>query len=487
MATDRAECSRIAESVEALLPALERFNRFEAPDRSGSGRQMWSAALDQPLPQRGEGLDSVLSALEQTIIPNGLRSGAPGFSGWVTTAPTTAGVAAMLASSVAGAQRYWVQAFNALETLALQWLIELLDLGSGLQGLFLSGGSVANLIGLGAARQYAGERVGCDPSRDGLPPDRRWRVYASSEVHHCVFRAAGVLGIGRQNVERIDVDDELRVLPGALERALERDARAGVAPIAIVASAGTVNTGAVDPISDLARIAAERGIWLHVDGAYGLFGRLDPRIAHLFEGVERAQSIAVDPHKWLAAPPGCGAAFVRDRALLERAFTMEPADYAEGAMVTEVRSTFDSPGDASYHQLGVEMSARPRGVTVWAILKEIGAEGLRERIVRHNDFARHVAMRAGTDPRLEALHEPTLSICCFRYRPNGASEVQIDRLNADIAQRLREEGIVPSTTRVRGTFAIRPCFINPRTMRADVDGLVDRVCALGDALAPVTR
>ena len=332
-ATEHAECERLAHYVNALLPALERFNNFAGPDLAGPRRAKWRALLDQPLPEHAQGLESVLSDLREIVIPNGLRIGGPSFAGWVTTAPTTAGTVASLAATVGGAQRYWETAYNFLETVALRWLCKLLGLNSRFQGLFVSGGSVANLVALGAARQYAFERLGIDPARDGMPDQHRWRLYASSEVHHCVLRAAGILGIGRRNVSQIPVDAELRIDLAALEAALDRDAAANLVPIAIVANAGTTNTGAVDPIAQVAAVARRRKIWLHVDGAYGLFGRLDPRVASLFDGVEEADSVVVDPHKWLAAPAGSGVVFVRDHALQERAFAMEPADYAEGSLV----------------------------------------------------------------------------------------------------------------------------------------------------------
>jgi aromatic-L-amino-acid decarboxylase len=174
--------------------------------------------------------------------------------------------------------------------------------------------------------------------------------------------------------------------------------------------------------------------------------------------------------------------FVRDRALLERAFTMEPADYAEGAMAAgEIKSTFDSMGE-DYLQLGPEMSAPSRGVAVWTILKEIGTAGMRDRVVRHCSYARRVFELASADERLEALSRPTLSICCYRYRTPGAPEGVLDDLNADIAQRLHIEGIVPSTTRVGGKLVIRPCFINPRTTIKEVEQMVARTRAIGDQL-----
>jgi aromatic-L-amino-acid/L-tryptophan decarboxylase len=483
-ADDVAESGRLAEAIERLLPQLDEFVRFDDPARGGREREQWATKVETPVPREGVGLDAVLDELA-SLIPFGLANGAPGFSGFITTGPTTAGVAASLAGTVAGSQRWWVQPFNLLETVALRWLAELLGLPAGVQGVFTSGGSVANLLALGAARQHAFERIGVDPARDGLPAGTRWRVYASSEVHHAVTRSCGVLGLGRESVASLPVDAEQRIDVAALEAALQDDAAAGVLPVAIVATAGTVNTGAVDPIGQLVDVAESTGIWLHVDGAYGLFGVLDPEVAGLYDGLERADSWVVDPHKWLATPVGCGAVFVRDRELLGRAFTMEEADYLEGAVggpELELASTFDHFGD-SFHNFHVEQSAPSRGVLVWAVLREIGADGVGARVIRDNGFARRLAGIVEEHPELELLRRPTLSICCFRYRPPGLDESDLDELNKAILRRLRAEGrLFPSSTRVAGAYAIRPCYINPRTTVAEVDGLAEAVVAIGQTL-----
>jgi len=198
--------------------------------------------------------------------------------------------------------------------------------------------------------------------------------------------------------------------------------------------------------------------------------------------MERADSVAADPHKWLAAPLGCGAVFVRDRSLLGRAFTLEPAEYLEGsAGAGNPESPFDDFGE-QYHDFNVEQSAQSRGVTVWANLAEIGRAGMRDRVRRHLDFARHVERRAREHPRLELVEPATLSICCFRYRSPDLDERRTNELNARVAKRLRSETpYVPSTTTVGGRYVIRPCYINPRTTMRDVDGLVDAVIRIGDA------
>ncbi len=196
------------------------------------------------------------------------------------------------------------------------------------------------------------------------------------------------------------------------------DKAAGCTPIAVVASAGTVNTGAIDPLRDVLQICRDEQVWLHVDGAYGGFGILDPEVASCLQGPTEADSVTVDPHKWLAVPLGCGATFVRDRAVLGRALTLEPAEYLEGAASHEETpgSQFDGLG-YRFHDFNLEQSARSRGVTVWAALNEMGAEGMRERVTRHNAFARHLAGLVQASPVLELLAPVTLSICCFRYVP----------------------------------------------------------------------
>jgi aromatic-L-amino-acid decarboxylase len=482
-AADPSETSRLSEAITRLLPALEQFNRFEGMDQAAHERGRWLAALERELPEQGCGLDEVLRELAEVAIPHGLRNGAPGFNGWVTTAPTTAGTAAALAATVAGSQRWWVQPFNFLEALALRWLAKLLGLPTDWQGTFTAGGSSANLVALGAARQRAFERIGRDPSLDGVTGAAA-RIYASTEVHHVVNRAAAVLGLGRRAVRAIPVDSGGRIELGELRRALEED-RSTVVPVALVATAGTVNTGAVDPIGPMADLAAEFGSWLHVDGAYGLFGRLDERVASLYDGLERADSAVVDPHKWLATPVGIGAAFVRDRGAIGRAFTLEPAEYLEGAVESKagISSPFDDFGEL-FHDFNVDQSAPSRGAVVWAVLREIGADGMRERVRRHRDFASRLAEIATADERLELLAPPTLSICCFRYRPRELGEEAVDRLNAELAWRLRAETpYIPSTTRDAGRLAIRPCYNNPRTTLHEVEGLARAVREIGDQIS----
>jgi aromatic-L-amino-acid decarboxylase len=491
---ERAAISGLATAIQMILPALARFIEFEKPEQTAAQRAIWSAQLDEPLPRQGVGAEAALALLRDVVIPNGLHIGAPGFSGWVATMPTTVPTAAGLAAAVAGSCYMCIQAFNVLEELALRWLAEMMGIPATYQGLFTSGGSVANLVGLGAARQYAAERLGLDAGRNGIEALPRPRIYASTEVHHVVQRATAVLGLGRSAVVAIPTDEALCMDVAALRECLRQDQAAGCTPIAVVANAGTVNTGAIDPLPELATLCREQGIWLHVDGAYGLPGILDPEVAPLYGDLAAADSLVIDPHKWLAAPVGCGAVFVRDGMLLQRAFTLEAAAYVEGSQPVyaddaPLTSQFDDMGYLYMH-FGVEQSAPSRGALVWAILKEIGVDGVKERICRHNGYARHLAERVRSSPCLELVAPVTLSICCFRYVPEslrGRSDSEatekLNWLNRAVLGRVRARGrCMPSATTVRGAFAIRPCYINPRTTLADVDALADEVEACGDEL-----
>jgi aromatic-L-amino-acid decarboxylase len=316
--------------------------------------------------------------------------------------------------------------------------------------------------------------------------DRPACLYATAQAHHTVQRSAGVLGLGRRAVRVIACDPQGRMDVQDLRRSIAADQAAGVLPVAIVANAGTTNTGAIDPLRAIGEIARDHGIWYHVDGAYGLPGILDERKAALFAGLELADSTIVDPHKWLGASVGVAATFVRDRELLRRAFTQEPADYLEGSVEQDaatprlVEHSLDDFG-IPYFDYGVELSAPCRGVVVWAMIREIGVEGLRARIKRHIDMAQHIADRARIHPNLELLVEPTLSICCFRYVCAG---VDLDRLNRQLHRRLvRENRNLPSTTQVNGQLALRPCFIGARATFAQADSLVADVLRIGAEVA----
>ena len=478
-----AETGRLADAFARLSPAFEAWHAANADGPFRPYLASPGAPGTGPLPEAGVGLDAMLDELS-FIVEHGSRMSAPGWTGFITTGAATGGAAALAATAVAGGQRYTLHAFNDLEHRSLAWLAEACGLPTGLTGVYSSGGSTANLVGLGVARQAVFERRGVDVAEQGLPGGVRTRIYSSVLAHRTIHRSAAVLGLGRRSVAPIPVDRDGRIRLDELEAAMAADARDGVIPIATVAIAGTTDTGSVDRIDEVIAIARRFGSWVHVDGAYGLFANASPALAPLFTGVEGADSWIVDPHKWLATGVGVGATFVRDQGLLVRAFAEGDAAYLEGAFNEDAAtfgSQFDSMG-GPWADEGLELSAPPRGVAVWAVLREIGRAGVAARVERHVAFARSIAEQATAHPRLELLMEPQLSVVCFRYRGPGGDDA--DALNRRILDRLRAEtGHAPSSTLVGGRYAIRPCFINPRTTEREVDGLVDAVVRFGDELA----
>lgn len=487
MNDDRAECGPLSQRLRELGASLDQYLRFEHPDAM-SRYADWHGVLAQTLPEKGVGIEQVVGELGATVIANGSTIPNPGCTSFITTGATSVGVLASLAGSVASPQRIGLTAFNYLEELSLEWLAEMFELPSAMKGLYSSGGSVANLVALGAARQWAFERIGIDPSRDGV--QRPCRIYATDASHHTVHRAAAVLGMGRKAVISIAADPQGRMCTEALRQQLQADLHKGeennrdVLPVAIVANAGTTNAGVIDPLNEIAQLAKEFSIWFHVDGAYGLPGILDPRVRPLYEGLAKADSVIVDPHKWLGAPVGIGATFVRDRSLLNRAFTQEASDYLEGSVTDDnIQHSMDSLG-IPYNDFGVELSAPSRGAVVWALIREIGKKGMRERVCRHNAMARRVAELARAHPNLQVVQEPTLSICCFRYiSDDDGVECDLNALNKQIHRKLVQQGrSIPSTAVINGMLAIRPCFVGARTCWEHAEQLVEDVIAAGNEL-----
>jgi glutamate/tyrosine decarboxylase-like PLP-dependent enzyme len=475
-------------TVEQVLEPLESFLRFEDGPDPASRRSKWRAALNEPLPEKGQGAQAVVEALTEVVIPNGLRIGAPGFSGWITTMPSVVPAVANFVGSLVAAQRWYASPGNFLEVLALSWMGEMLGVGKDCGGTFTSGGAVANLVCLAAARQHAGERLGVNPTEQGASCIPEPRVYATASLHDVGVRALSVLGLGAVAMRTVPMDARRRADCDALARMMDADLAAGRTPVAVIATAGDVRTGTIDPVDAMRTIAHERGVWLHVDGAYGGFGVLDERVRPRYGDLSRIDSLAVDPHKWMAVPLGCGAALVRDGALQQRSLVIGRPDFHhfDPAGRADTGSPFDEFGEGSPYS-SVDFSARARGLTVWAALKEIGVDGMRARVGRHLDCARRVAELVRADERLELVAEPELSICCFRYLPPGAGRevsTELDKLNEAVLKGVRARGrCVPSSAVVDGKFVIRPAFVGPNTEIADADALVEEVLAVGGELS----
>jgi glutamate/tyrosine decarboxylase-like PLP-dependent enzyme len=362
-----------------------------------------------------------------------------------------------------------------VEAQVIGWLKELMGFPPSASGLLTSGCSLANLIGLQVARDRAG---GPGVKAEGLQSvPGRLVGYASEEAHSSVARAFTVLGLGNASLRRIPVDAEFRMSLPALERAIDTDHRAGLRPFCVVGSAGTVNTGATDPLEALAGLARARGLVFHVDAAFGAWARLSPRLHHQICGLEQADSIAFDLHKWGAVPYGVGCVLVRDAEAHRRAFQASAAYLAphpRGVSAVEYAG----------HELGPELSRPFRGLGPWMAFQEHGLDRLREVVEKNVEQAARVAERVRGEPELELTAPVPLNVVTFRYRGRGLSDARLDALNAEVVMRIQESGVaVPSTTRLRGRTVIRLAIVNHRSTDEDFEVLVDAVLETGRAVA----
>jgi aromatic-L-amino-acid/L-tryptophan decarboxylase len=421
------------------------------------------------LPLEGEPLGDLLGACGQVLAAG--RRTAPGFFGYVHSPPSPLGVAADLLASAADQNvTAWrsAPAATEVERVALRWLGALAGFADA-EGILLSGGSMANLTALLIALRAATEPE----------PDRRlMRAYASEETHFSVAKAADVLGIGLRSVA---VDGDQRIDIGALRAAIAEDRGEGLRPFCVVGSAGTVATGAVDRLDELAAVAADEGLWFHVDGAYGALAAADPGSRPLFAGMELANSLALDPHKWLYVPMDCGALLVRDEEAVARAFGVGAGEYVRVLADEGVESY-------AFWEHGLELSRRFRGLKVWMTLRYYGARRIAATIAEDIALARHLADRVRTEDDMELLAGPSLSICCFRHRPAGVAESELDHHNERLLAALQRDGrFYLSNARVGGRLALRACITNFRTTRADVERLVSIVRALGESAGALRR
>jgi aromatic-L-amino-acid/L-tryptophan decarboxylase len=318
----------------------------------------------------------------------------------------------------------------------------------------LSGGSQANLTALACARETtAGGR-----SETAV-------IYVSSQGHSSVMRALRILGFRSEQIRALPVDERYRLRPDALAAAMEKDVRAGRQPFLAVANAGVTNTGAVDPLGDLAAVCADHGAWLHVDAAYGGFTVLTERGREWLAGIEQADSVTLDPHKWLYQPYEAGCLLVREGPLLSNAFHIMP-DYLQDTAVGGV--------EVNFADRGIQLTRSARALKLWISLQFFGVEAFRRAIDRSLDLAVLAEERVGASAELELLSPATLGIVCFRRHPDGMDEEgSLERLNADLIRRLMEsgEGLV-SSTRVDGRYALRLCVLNHRSAAEDVERVV---------------
>lgn len=424
-----------------------------------------------PLPERGSGALEALRELLDRGLPASVTSTGPRFFHFVIGGVTPAALGgAWLTDAIDQNPGLWTASplGSALGRVSIEWLQDLFGLPSAWSGVLVTGGTMANYVGLAAARRWWGLQHGVDVENEGMSGLPAVPVFSSGYIHSSARKSLAMLGIGRERLQILKRDAAGRLDLDALRSAL-RDTDG---PAIVVANAGEVNAGDFDPISEVADLTEQHDAWLHVDGAFGLFAALAPRTRHLVAGVDRANSVAADGHKWLNVAYDCGFTFVRDPALLDGFFSQSAA---------YLTTDEEHP---NLMRRTPESSQRARGIAVWATLRAYGREGHRQMVERHLDLAQRVARRVDQAPDLERLADVPLNIVCFRYRPPRVDdEEKLNELNRRLGEAVLADGrVYVGTTVYGGKVAFRPAIVNWRTREEDVDLLVDVILELGSKL-----
>ncbi|HSJ26231.1 MAG TPA: pyridoxal-dependent decarboxylase [Longimicrobiales bacterium] len=415
-------------------------------------------------PEQGEAMEALLRDYDELILPHTTHWNHPGFMAYFSITGSGPGILGeLLAAGLNINAMLWRTgpAATELEETTLDWLRQLMGLPAGLDGTINDTASSSTLYALAAARELQADLKIREAGLAGRPDVPRLRVYCSEEAHSSVDKAVLTLGLGLTGIRHIPTDDEHALDVLALEAALAEDRAAGIRPLAVVATVGTTSTTSVDPVAAIADICTREGIWLHVDASYAGAVALLPEMRSVLDGCDRADSLVVNPHKWLLTPVDCSVLYTRRPDLLKRAFSLVP-EYLTTSDPDDVRNLMD---------YGVSLGRRFRALKLWFVLRWYGAEGLREVLRHHLRLARFFADQVADDPQFELLAPVRFSVVLFRFRPAAiASEEELERLNAEVLKRLNASGqVFLSHTKVRGRYALRLAIGNARTDRHHVE------------------
>ena len=462
----------LVDRIASFLGSLR--NRAVAPaDSADQVRTVLGAA--RTLPEQGEQADDLLKNTAELLFEHSLLNGHPGFYGYITSSAAPIGMLAeLLAAAVNANVGAWKLSPIAteIEAQTIRWLAQFIGYPADCSGLLLSGGNMANLTCFLAARAA---KAGWDVRKQGVAGGPPLLAYASTETHTWIQKAADIAGLGTEAIRWISVDKRQRMDLAALEVQYKRDLAEGYRPFLVVGTAGTVSTGAVDPLPDLAAFCQERQLWFHVDGAYGAFAAGIKEAPADLMGLTAADSVAVDPHKWLYTPLEAGCALVRDPAALRNAFSYHPPYYS-----FDVEAT-------NYYDLGPQNSRGFRALKIWLALQQAGAEAYRQMIGDDVALARHLYELAAEHPELEAFTR-NLSITTLRYVPlelresvgSEQTEAYLNRLNQLLLTNLEKSGeAFCSNALIEGKSALRFCIVNFRTSTGDIEAVPPLVARLG--------
>ena len=462
-------------AVDAVVSHRERLLERPVFGKVGAG----AALFAEPLPEDGRPFEEVLAFVREHVLPFPMGNSHPRFYGFINaTADPVGTMADYLAAAMNPNCWGGDHAAVHVEAAALRWIAEMIGYPPQAEGILVSGGSMANFTALAAARRAM---TPGNVREDGLagPGRPRLTVYASDQVHHCVDKAVDLLGIGTAQLRRIPTDERFRIVPSGLARVVAADRAAGYTPAIVVGNAGTVNTGAIDPLDELADFCRREGLWFHADGAYGALASMVPELKPLFSGIEKADSLAADPHKWLYVPYEAGATFVREPGRLAATFRKFP-EY----LATDPESPF--PGPAWFAERGVELSRGFKALKVWMGIRTHGRRAYAAQIANDVRLARYLSDAVDRRPDFERLADPVLSIANFRYRPANRDlpDEVLDRVNRRIIHRLVGDGsYFLAPTILKGQTALRVSITNFRTREDDLIALLDEIERIGSEIA----
>jgi glutamate/tyrosine decarboxylase-like PLP-dependent enzyme len=428
--------------------------------------------LDQPIPEKGQAPEEVYREFKENIFPYNKGNVHPRFFAWIQGTGTPMGTFGdLLASGMNPNAAIGEHSAMYVDRQVVNWCKQLMNFPAEASGILVSGGSMANITALTVARNSFGEEK---IRQKGLKAaSAQLLIYCSVETHSCIQKAAEIIGLGTDAVRKIGVNERFELDVTLLKAQLEEDLQAGFLPFCLVGTAGTVNTGAIDPMDELLEISKAYGLWFHVDGAYGALAKLDPIYAPALKAIEEADSLAFDLHKWLYVPYEVGCTLIRDAKKHRDSFAITP-----NYLLQEKRGL--SGGLDSVNNYGFELSRGFKALKVWMSIKEQGREKYAAMIAQNNRHAVYLAALVEENPFLELTAPLSMSITCFRMIQPGWGEDALHALNKEILLRLQEEGIAsPSSTILNGKYTLRVANTNQRTRKEDMDLLVREVLRIG--------
>lgn len=426
--------------------------------------------LNQPIPQQGQDIEQIYQEFKQYIFPYTKGNIHPRFFAWVQGTGTPLAVLAdLLAATMNPNVTIGEHASLYVDQQVVNWCKQLLNYPPEASGILLSGGSMANITALTVARNHQANVRAKGLHQVGA----QMTLYCSAETHSCIQKAVEILGLGADAVRKISVNDQYEINTQELIEAIKADLAAGHLPFCVVGSAGTVNTGALDPLEELWAICQRYQLWFHVDGAYGALAKLDPQYAPALQAIEKADSVAFDLHKWLYIPYEVGCTLIKNAEAHRNAFAITP-----NYLLQEKRGL--AGGLESINNYGFELSRGFKALKVWMSIKEHGSDKYAAMIRQNNLQAAYLGQLVESQPELELLAPISLSIVCYRYRHPELSETELNNLNREVLIQLQEQGIAsPSSTLLQGRYAIRVCIVNQRTKKSDLELLIQASLRIG--------